>query len=129
MTSPSAAAPTVVNTPHSGEQVSTVEEASALFQVRHVSVDLSVVGRHVVGDVTFEIEAQRGVDLQVQWATLVATSSASTYDDGTRQRAASNETSSSGFQQRQVSHAKTFIVPIVGAYNEMNNRKTDRWTG
>jgi hypothetical protein len=76
-----------------------------------------------VGDVTVEIETQRGVDLQVQWATQVTTSSAAgTYDFQLQlpqqQQHADNSvpanSSYPGLPAPSQKMSRSYAVPIVG---------------
>jgi len=87
-----------------------------MFQVHRTATDLAVVGRHVVGDVTVEIEARRSVDLQVQWAALVAAPTSSpTAGQRQQQMLDANTANDSELQLlRFPSAMSSYMVPIVG---------------
>ena len=44
---------------------------TAVIRLRSLASDMAVIGRHVVGDVIAEVEAEPGVSLQIQWTTHV----------------------------------------------------------
>jgi len=45
--------------------------ATSVLRLHSLAADMAVVGRHVVGDVTAEVEAEPDVGLQLQWTTSV----------------------------------------------------------
>ena len=88
-----------------------------MFQVHRTVTDLAVVGHHVVGDVTVEIEALRSIDLQVQWAVLVETpSSSQNVAQHQQQMLGTNSSDDSELQLllRLPSAVNSYMVPIVG---------------
>lgn len=96
-------------------------QGSPLFQVRHLVTDLAVVGRHIVGDVTVELEARQGVDLQVQWATLVAAATGSADDVEPRQEQQQQQLNASNssfdlLHTQLIPTQRYYLVPIVGQY-------------
>jgi len=44
---------------------------TAVVRLQSLATDMAVVGRHVVGDVSAEIETEPDVSVQIQWTTSV----------------------------------------------------------
>jgi len=44
---------------------------TSVLRVRSLATDMTVIGRHVVGDVNAEVDAEPHVDVQLQWTTTV----------------------------------------------------------
>jgi len=44
---------------------------TSLLRLHSLATDMAVIGRHVVGDVSAEVEAEPGVSIQLQWTTSV----------------------------------------------------------
>jgi len=45
--------------------------ATSLIRLRSLATDMAVVGHHVVGDVSAEVDAAPDVRVQLQWTTSV----------------------------------------------------------
>jgi len=45
--------------------------ATSVLRLHSLSADMAVVGRHVIGDVIAQVDAQSDVSLQLQWTTRI----------------------------------------------------------
>jgi len=47
-------------------------DGTSVVRLRSLAADMAVIGRHVVGDVTAEVDAEPDVGVQIQWTTSVS---------------------------------------------------------